>query len=132
MWAIPRFGPTPIGYKPAGRKSGVSKSTWQRAGDHRQERRRQPMSGIEQPAQLPNGIVVGAIVAVNCVGNVIDPKTGRSLPALEPMDGKGFQDIIEGYSFRPGGIGVGPNLGIAHIEVKRTAAGTIGTTPVQP
>jgi L-aminopeptidase/D-esterase-like protein len=26
---------------------------------------------------LPNGIVVGAIVAVNAVGNVIDPKTGK-------------------------------------------------------
>jgi L-aminopeptidase/D-esterase-like protein len=27
--------------------------------------------------QLPNGIVVGAIVAVNAVGDVVDPKTGR-------------------------------------------------------
>ena len=28
--------------------------------------------------KLPNGIVVGAVVAVNCVGDVVDPKTGRT------------------------------------------------------
>ncbi|HYR92012.1 MAG TPA: P1 family peptidase [Terriglobia bacterium] len=47
--------------------------------------------------KLPNGIVVGAIVAVNCVGNVIDPKTGKIIAGARTVDGKGFQDIIEAY-----------------------------------
>jgi hypothetical protein len=28
--------------------------------------------------KLSNGVIVGAIVAVNCIGNVIDPKTGTT------------------------------------------------------
>jgi L-aminopeptidase/D-esterase-like protein len=47
--------------------------------------------------RLPNGIVVGAIVAVNCVGNVIDPKTGRILAGARTRDGRGFVDIIDVY-----------------------------------
>jgi L-aminopeptidase/D-esterase-like protein len=50
--------------------------------------------------QLPNGIVVGAIVAVNCVGNVIDPKNGMIVAGMRTADGKSFQDIIE--MFRSG------------------------------
>ena len=47
--------------------------------------------------QLPNGLVVGAIVAVNCVGNVVDPKTGKVIAGARSKDGKGFVDIIESY-----------------------------------
>ena len=35
--------------------------------------------------RLPNGIVVGAIVAVNSVGDVIDPKTGRIVAGSDIM-----------------------------------------------
>jgi L-aminopeptidase/D-esterase-like protein len=55
--------------------------------------------------KLPNGIVVGAIVAVNCVGNVIDPKTGKIVAGMLAAEGDGFQDIIE--MFRSG-EGVAP------------------------
>ena len=47
--------------------------------------------------KLPNGIVVGAIVAVNCVGNVIDHKTGKIIAGSLARDGKHLIDIIETY-----------------------------------
>lgn len=37
-----------------------------------------------------NGLVVGAIVAVNCVGNVIDPATGQILAGARNLDDTGF------------------------------------------
>jgi L-aminopeptidase/D-esterase-like protein len=47
--------------------------------------------------RLPNGIVVAAIVAVNCIGNIIDPKTGRIVAGSRSKDGKGFVDIVQTY-----------------------------------
>ncbi len=51
------------------------------------------------------GIVVGAIVAVNAVGDVVDPKTGKIIAGARKPDGSGFVDsmarIREGYSVRP-------------------------------
>ena len=41
---------------------------------------------------LGNDIVVGAIVAVNCVGNVIDPATGEIVAGARNADGTGFVD----------------------------------------
>jgi L-aminopeptidase/D-esterase-like protein len=50
------------------------------------------------------GIVVGAIVAVNAVGDVVDPKTGKIVAGARTPDGLGFADtmarIREGYSVR--------------------------------
>jgi L-aminopeptidase/D-esterase-like protein len=47
--------------------------------------------------RLTNGLVVGAIVAVNCVGDVIDPKTGKIVAGARTADGKGFLNIIQSY-----------------------------------
>jgi L-aminopeptidase/D-esterase-like protein len=47
--------------------------------------------------KLPNGLVVGAIVAVNCVGDVIDPKTGKILAGARTPDGKAFLNIVAAY-----------------------------------
>ena len=47
--------------------------------------------------KLPNGLVVGAIVAVNCVGDVIDPRTGKIVAGARTADGKAFLNIIEAY-----------------------------------
>ncbi len=47
--------------------------------------------------RLPDGLVVGALVAVNCVGNVIDPKSGRIVAGARTSDGKDFIDIIQMY-----------------------------------
>jgi L-aminopeptidase/D-esterase-like protein len=42
---------------------------------------------------LPNGLVVGAIVAVNAVGDIIDPSTGKVVAGLRTEDGKGLADV---------------------------------------
>lgn len=41
---------------------------------------------------LPNGLVVAAIVAVNAVGDIIDPETGRVVAGVRTEDGKGVAD----------------------------------------
>jgi L-aminopeptidase/D-esterase-like protein len=50
------------------------------------------------------GIVVGAIVAVNAVGDVIDPASGKIVAGARKLDGSGFADtmarIREGYGMR--------------------------------
>ena len=56
--------------------------------------------------KLSNGLVVGAIVAVNCVGDVIDPKTGKIVAGARTADGKGFLNIIQ--SLRSGRTGTSP------------------------
>ncbi len=44
---------------------------------------------------LPNGVIVGAIVAVNALGDVIDEKTGEILAGLRSYNGRGFQPTID-------------------------------------
>ncbi len=68
--------------------------------------------------KLPNGLVVGAIVAVNCVGNIIDPKTGRIIAGVRSKDGKSFVDIIEAY--RAG-------RGVAETAGQATTIGVVAT-----
>jgi len=41
---------------------------------------------------LPNGLVVGAIVAVNAVGDIIDPTTGHVVAGMRTEDGKSLAD----------------------------------------
>ena len=60
--------------------------------------------------KLPNGIVVGAIVAVNSVGNVVDPKTGKIVAGARTRDGRDFVDIVETYR---AGFGAGEPFGEA-------------------
>ncbi|MEO6213059.1 MAG: P1 family peptidase [Vicinamibacterales bacterium] len=42
---------------------------------------------------LPNGLVVAAIVAVNAVGDIIDPQTGQVVAGARTEDGKGLADV---------------------------------------
>lgn len=42
---------------------------------------------------LPNGLVVGAIVAVNAVGDIIDPTTGRVVAGIRTEDGTSLADV---------------------------------------
>ena len=42
---------------------------------------------------LPNGLVVAAIVAVNAVGDVIDPTTGQVVAGVRTEDGKALADV---------------------------------------
>jgi L-aminopeptidase/D-esterase-like protein len=41
---------------------------------------------------LPNGLVVAALVAVNAVGDVINPETGRVIAGVRTADGKSLAD----------------------------------------
>ena len=41
---------------------------------------------------LPDGLVVAALVAVNAVGDVMDPQTGRVVAGVRTADGKGLAD----------------------------------------
>jgi len=54
----------------------------------RPEEHRAPMkSGVGSASiTLPNGLVVGAIVAVNAVGDVIDPSTGKIVAGIRNAD----------------------------------------------
>jgi L-aminopeptidase/D-esterase-like protein len=42
--------------------------------------------------RLPNGLVVGAIVAVNATGDIIDPSTGQVVAGVRTADGKSLAD----------------------------------------
>jgi L-aminopeptidase/D-esterase-like protein len=42
---------------------------------------------------LPDGLVVAALAAVNAVGDVIDPATGRVVAGVRTADGKGLADV---------------------------------------
>lgn len=41
---------------------------------------------------LPNGLIVAAIVAVNAVGDIVDPATGRVVAGVRTEDGKALAD----------------------------------------
>ena len=44
--------------------------------------------------RLPNGAVVAALVAVNGVGDVVDPRTGRPLAGARTADGRGLRGAM--------------------------------------
>jgi L-aminopeptidase/D-esterase-like protein len=45
-------------------------------------------------ADLGGGLVVGAIVAVNAFGDVVDPRTGQILAGARPLRGEGWADSL--------------------------------------
>lgn len=58
--------------------------------------------------RLPGGVVVGALVVVNCFGNVFDLETGRVLAGVRRRDGKGFVEVhdVIGMLSGAGGFGI--------------------------
>jgi L-aminopeptidase/D-esterase-like protein len=54
---------------------------------------------------LPNGLVVAALVAVNAVGDIIDPATSKVIAGVRTDDGKSLADartlLRAGTAFRP-------------------------------
>ena len=42
---------------------------------------------------MPNGLVVAAIVAVNAVGDIVDPSTGKTVAGVRSEDGKSLADV---------------------------------------
>ena len=55
---------------------------------------------------LPNGLVVAAIVAVNAVGDIIDPTTGQVVAGVRAEDGKSLADVRK--LLRSGALGRRP------------------------
>jgi L-aminopeptidase/D-esterase-like protein len=55
---------------------------------------------------LPNGLIVGAIAAVNAAGDVIDPATGKVVAGMRTEDGKALADVRA--LIRSGTIGRSP------------------------
>jgi L-aminopeptidase/D-esterase-like protein len=56
-------------------------------------RERSMKGGLGSAAiRLPNGLVVGAIVAVNAIGDVIDPTTAQVVAGVRTPDGKSLAD----------------------------------------
>lgn len=41
---------------------------------------------------MPDGLIVSALVAVNAVGDIIDPATGKVVAGVRTLDGKGLAD----------------------------------------
>ncbi len=62
-------------------------------------------AGIGSAAiKLPNGLVVAAIVAVNAVGDIIDPWTGQVVAGARGADGK----LLDARKLLRGGSGRWP------------------------
>jgi L-aminopeptidase/D-esterase-like protein len=77
-------GPVPEGSVGAGAGATVGKL----AG-----RERSMKGGIGTASiELPTGLVVAALIAVNAVGDVIDPATGDVVAGVRSEDGRGFAD----------------------------------------
>jgi len=84
--------------------------------------------------RLPNGLTVGAIVAVNAVGDVIDPSTGQVVAGVRTQDGKALADarkllrdgsLLQAAAPRAGGnttiAVVATNAKLSKVEVNRVA-----------
>ena len=69
---------------------------------------------------LGDGLLVGAIVAVNAVGSVVDPESGRVLAGPRREDGKGFLDTAA--------LMTQPDFEAAHRQVPvNTTIGVVAT-----
>jgi L-aminopeptidase/D-esterase-like protein len=95
-------------------------------------RSRAMKSGIGTASiRLPNGLAVAALIAVNAVGDIIDPGTGEIVAGVRTKDGKGFADarrlVRSGavYRSRPGQattIGVvATNAGLSKAQATKVA-----------
>lgn len=78
---------------------------------------------------LPDGLTVAALVAVNAVGDIIDPSTGQVIAGVRSADGKSLADartlIREGATHRPassGGEGENTTIGVVVTNARLTKA----------
>ena len=72
---------------------------------------------------MPNGLIVGAIVAVNAVGDIIDPDTGKIVAGVRNPDGT-FADarkiLRSGTSGQPPRAGENTTIGLVATNAKLT------------
>ena len=83
-------------------------------------------SGIGSSAIKVDGITVGAIVAVNAVGDVFDPATGKVIAGARTKDGKSLMNtmaaILRGESLPPLFGGTATTIGVVATDVVLTKA----------
>jgi L-aminopeptidase/D-esterase-like protein len=82
-----------------------------------------PMKGGIGTASLqgPNGLIVGAIVAVNAVGSIVDRRTGLAVAGVRAADGVSLEDpfaLIRG------------SAGMVGRELENTTIGVVATNAV--
>jgi L-aminopeptidase/D-esterase-like protein len=100
-----------------GKTGGASTRSGQAAGGG-------PMkAGIGSAAiQLPNGLVVAAIVAVNAVGDIIDPATGQVVAGARGADGTllDARKLLRGGGNRDGRAGENTTIGLVATNARLT------------
>jgi L-aminopeptidase/D-esterase-like protein len=64
---------------------------------------------------LPDGLIVAALVAVNAVGDVIDPGSGKIVAGVRTPDGRGLSDariLLRSGALGRGGAGQNTTIGV--------------------
>lgn len=94
--------------------------------------RRAMKGGLGSAAiRMPDGLIVAAIVAVNALGDIVDPETGRIVAGTRTADGRGFADarvlLRSGDSGQPSG----DNTTIGVIATNRALTKTQATKIAQ-
>jgi L-aminopeptidase/D-esterase-like protein len=81
-------------------------------------------SGIGTSAIKVEGITVGAIVAVNAVGDVFDPATGKVIAGARTKEGKSLINtmsaLLRGESFPPLFAGTATTIGVVATDAVLT------------
>jgi L-aminopeptidase/D-esterase-like protein len=76
--------------------------------------------------KLPGGLVIGALAAVNCIGDVVDPDNGEPLAGARTTDGKSLIDSMSelrrGVTMDAARRGENTTLGIVAANVTWTKA----------
>lgn len=75
--------------------------------------------------RLPNGLVVAALVAVNGVGDVIDPATGRVVAGVRSPDGRSLADarkLVRSGATLPSAPGENTTLGVIATNARLSKA----------
>lgn len=110
--------PVPMGNVGAGAGSTVGKSGGARGAGGG------PMkAGIGSYAiRLPSGLVVAAIVAVNAVGDIIDPENGQVVAGARGADGKllDARKLLRGGTGQNGRAGENTTIGLVATNAKLT------------
>lgn len=110
-------GPVPMGRVGAGAGATVGKFLGQE--------RASPAGIGSASVRLPDGTVVAALIAVNALGNVVDPASGRVVAGARLTGGDGFaaaEDALLGGAAGGTGAGDGPVFGNTTIGVVATNA----------
>lgn len=82
--------------------------------------------GIGSASLTVDGVTVGAIVAVNALGDVVDPETGKPIAGARTKGGKSLADsrraILKGDAPKPLLAGTNTTIGVIATDAKLTKA----------